>query len=672
MNNPLLHFLRSVLRHVSPPFGGSWRGASLRRVMSYPLFRRGIGGGFFLFFIFSCGDGERENYLRQAEVQLPEHPDSAQILLNRVGNPYELSDDNRAYYGLLRTWTDDLITFEVNSDTLLRDTYLYYNKVSEEGETTDSVLLRRYAQSCYLMGRYYVSSDSTKQAEDLLRRATILADRCHDYRTTYLAYDYLSRQIVWSNQQEALDLSLKALEYCQRCMDKPSNEIAVRFNVATNYALLADTANAFKMTDTAYHIAVQNNLKMQEHEALRTYGSIYFMIEDYPKALEFTKKSFEDNLQMNEYHVIFQLASCYLYCDSLEKAKKTLLSLLSIKDVSVKSSVYWELYDIAFKQGNYSDVRIYVDSTYALNEKNLFDALELKDAYYQDVIQQEKQAEQLKYEKQLQKQKTTTAIIIAILLIAIVWLIFRRRLNVLYRKRRRSVKQHRSDIQEYTTKLQEVHEKLTELSGQIQQKEQAVVELKESIAEKETEYKTLIDKQNTAIDLKEQDIAVYTQQIENTRKELDQTRQRLTEKQAELSTLQTTFRLQEEEHSRGMDYLAKQAVSQSRLYIKLVHPHTIEDTHERKVTQEDWLEVEHILNTFYKDFAKRLKEQYPTLTEEGYQLCLMTKMGLTNKQMGSYFSIEMNAVKKRKSSLKNNVFDIQDKTIYLEQVLADF
>ena len=184
MNNPLLYFLRSVLRHVSPPFGGSWRGASLRRVMSHPLFRRGIGGGFFLFFILSCSDSERASYLRQAEAQLPEHPDSAQTLLNRVGNPYELSDDNRAWYGLLRTWTDNLITFEVNSDTLLRDSYLYYNKVSEGGETSDSVLLRRYAQSCYLMGRYYVSADSTKQAEDLLRRATVLADRAHDYRTT--------------------------------------------------------------------------------------------------------------------------------------------------------------------------------------------------------------------------------------------------------------------------------------------------------------------------------------------------------------------------------------------------------------------------------------------------------------------------------------------------------
>ena len=39
--------------------------------MSYPLFRRGIGGGFFLFFILSCGDGERASFLRQAEAQLP-------------------------------------------------------------------------------------------------------------------------------------------------------------------------------------------------------------------------------------------------------------------------------------------------------------------------------------------------------------------------------------------------------------------------------------------------------------------------------------------------------------------------------------------------------------------------------------------------------------------------
>jgi hypothetical protein len=154
-------------------------------------------------------DDEAESLLQRAEQQLFSNPDSAQTLLDSIATD-QLGDEQRARYGLLRTYASDLATREINSDTLLRDSYIYYKEKSDDGETDDSLLLRRFSQCAYFMGRYYQVVDSTKQSEDLYRQAIRLSERCNDHRTAYLAYDYLSRIILWSNTHEALKLLFSA------------------------------------------------------------------------------------------------------------------------------------------------------------------------------------------------------------------------------------------------------------------------------------------------------------------------------------------------------------------------------------------------------------------------------------------------------------------------------
>ena len=98
--------------------------------------------------------------LEHAEACLPARLDSAEVYLDSVKQIERLNDVSRAWYGLLRAYTDNRRGKEIKSDSLIRDSYEYYREASHAGQTSDMTLLRRYAQSCYYMALYYSSCDS--------------------------------------------------------------------------------------------------------------------------------------------------------------------------------------------------------------------------------------------------------------------------------------------------------------------------------------------------------------------------------------------------------------------------------------------------------------------------------------------------------------------------------
>ena len=146
--------------------------------------------------------------LERAEAYLPSQPDSAEVCLDSIGQPQRLNDAQKAWYGLLRTYTDNRQDKGVDSDSLIRDSYEYYREASHAGQTSDMTLLRRYAQSCYYMALYYSSCDSIKQCEDLLNQAIKGSEKCEDWHTCYLAYTQLGNSTVWSNWTSTIRLMM--------------------------------------------------------------------------------------------------------------------------------------------------------------------------------------------------------------------------------------------------------------------------------------------------------------------------------------------------------------------------------------------------------------------------------------------------------------------------------
>ena len=73
-----------------------------------------------------------------------------------------------------------------------------------------------------------------------------------------------------------------------------------------------------------------------------------------------------------------------------------------------------------------------------------------------------------------------------------------------------------------------------------------------------------------------------------------------------------------------------------------------------KLSREDIYDLALILNQTNDNFAERLRKNHPDLSDNDYGLCLMTKLGISNKGMSLLLDTTEAAVRKRKSRLKND------------------
>ena len=87
------------------------------------------------------------------------------------------------------------------------------------------------------------------------------------------------------------------------------------------------------------------------------------------------------------------------------------------------------------------------------------------------------------------------------------------------------------------------------------------------------------------------------------------------------------------------------------------------------LTDKEWEEVEHMLDIIDNGRFTRLREEYPDMKEEDVQLCILTRLQLTNRTIGNVYAISISAVQHRKLRLKKEVFGENDPDITLEQVL---
>jgi hypothetical protein len=87
------------------------------------------------------------------------------------------------------------------------------------------------------------------------------------------------------------------------------------------------------------------------------------------------------------------------------------------------------------------------------------------------------------------------------------------------------------------------------------------------------------------------------------------------------------------------------------------------------ISAHEWEEVEHTLDAIDGNRFTRLRARYTELKEEDVRLCILIRLGLTNRAIGNIYGISLSAVQHRKLKLKKEVFGEDDPETTLEQVL---
>ena len=87
------------------------------------------------------------------------------------------------------------------------------------------------------------------------------------------------------------------------------------------------------------------------------------------------------------------------------------------------------------------------------------------------------------------------------------------------------------------------------------------------------------------------------------------------------------------------------------------------------LSPHEWSEIERTLNAIDGNRFAKIREQYPNLQEDDIRLCILTRLGLSNRTIGNIYCISISAVQHRKLKLKKDIFGESNPNVTLEQVL---
>ena len=87
------------------------------------------------------------------------------------------------------------------------------------------------------------------------------------------------------------------------------------------------------------------------------------------------------------------------------------------------------------------------------------------------------------------------------------------------------------------------------------------------------------------------------------------------------------------------------------------------------LSPHEWSEIERTLNAIDGNRFALIREQYPTMQEDDIHLCILTRLGLSNRTIGNIYCITVSAVQHRKLKLKKDVFGESNPNVTLEHIL---
>ena len=85
----------------------------------------------------------------------------------------------------------------------------------------------------------------------------------------------------------------------------------------------------------------------------------------------------------------------------------------------------------------------------------------------------------------------------------------------------------------------------------------------------------------------------------------------------------------------------------------------------------EWSEIERTVNAIDDNRFANIRAKYPNMQEDDIRLCILTRLGISNRAIGNIYCITISAVQHRKLKLKKEVFGETNPDITLEQILKN-
>lgn len=571
--------------------------------------------------------------LAQAENCMYAYPDSALHILEKMTPPKAADKYQYATWCLLLSQAKIKNYVELESDSLISIGYKYFQQQENP---------QRKALAGYLEGIYY--NDEKHDAETALKyylEAATEIEKTKDYQLAYFIYVGIGEVYVFRSLPDyAIDAFQKAYTFAKLSNNKIYMSLALSY-LGRAYSIKPDADKSISYYKNALDVAKETNDKTSITIALNELAVVYAaFLKDYKQSLTYALEA----LRMSKDHKSLQnyltVGDIYRQLKMNDSAQYYLDRAATSDNIYTVCGAYQALYYLnRTTPQNYAKAMTYCDKFYTCIDsitkiKHGKEIIAMKEKYDHEKLLNEKKTLQIENEQIIRNNLYILLFIVVV--IACLIFLYQRKLI----QKERTIQMQEEQLRIYSLRIHE-----NEM--QMAQNRVHIMQLSEQLAANEGLHETMMEQQNGLDELKRKN--------ENLQKETILLQQNMAEysqnMQGKLKTQLTSFDVMAEENTR----LRNREEFLYKLLIPYIKPLDSLIKSPKQLTIVQWAEVEENINKLYNNFTLRLKEQFPSFTNNDLQVCCLIKLRISVSNMAEILNISPASVSKRKQRIKEQI-----------------
>lgn len=528
-------------------------------------------------------------------------PDSAIALLKTLEDNIKTEPEStQMYYQLLCIKANDKAYIRHTSDSLILLVLHYYIEKRDE---------RHLPEAYYYAGRVYRDLEDAPQALDYFEKAIDALPINEGYQLKSKIYSQMGTLFLY---QKTYDEALKMFKEAQKCDIALKDSANMVFNlrdIADSYRCIDQNDSSIYYFQKAYNLAeVQGNQKLMAM-VQNQMASLYSNLGKYDLARKLLQPSL-DTLDIHSKSGIFSIASkLYHRMGYIDSASYYYNELLKCGTIYAKQTAHKGLAKIAILHDNPQKALLhlnqYIQYTDYIHQITDTENVRRLNSLYNYQLR-EKENNRLKIENKEKQNLIIYIISIGLFIIASLFAYLQRN-----KRKKQLLKIQLKNLRQ----LKEEQYKKSSLF--IEENKRKIEELEQKLQEADQTNHIL------RTQLKEQiELTLYT----NKQAEIELTRR----KQSNSTLLESEI----------YKYIQKQLTTK---------------TNKKLLSNNDWKELEKVINNTYEGFSKNLRNYYD-LNEHEYSVCLLIKINIPPIDIAKLTNHSKEAITSTRRRLYEKVF----------------
>ena len=571
--------------------------------------------------------------LAQAENIMYAYPDSALHVLEKMTPPKVTDKYQYATWCLLLSQAKIKNYIELESDSLISIGYKYFQQQENP---------QRKSLAGYLEGIYY--NDEKHDAETALKyhlEAAAKIEKTEDYQLAYFIYAGIGEIYVFRSLPDyAIDAFQKAYNFAKLSNNKVHISLALSY-LGRAYSIKPDADKSISYYKKALEVARETEDKTSITISLNELAIVYeAFFKNYKQALVYALEALRINGEKESLQNYLTVGDIYRQLNMNDSAQYYLNKAATSNNIYTVCGAYQSLYYLNRTiPNNYAKAMAYCDKFYTCIDsitkiKHGKEIIAMKEKYDHEKLLNEKKTLQIENEQIIRNNLYILLFIVVV--IACLIFLYQRKLI----QKERTIQMQEEQLRIYSL---QIHEN----EMQMAQNGVHITQLSEQLAANEGLHETMIEQQNGLDELKKRN--------ENLQKETTLLQQNMAEysqkMQGKLKTQLISFDAMAEENTR----LHNREEFLCKLLIPYIKPLDSLIKSPKQLTIVQWAEVEENINKLYNNFTLRLKDQFPSFSNNDLQVCCLIKLRISVAKMAEILNISPASVSKRKQRIKEQI-----------------